>query len=51
MPHHLFFSLTAFDWDGKYTNGRFVSIPSYGVGKNLADYNDYFWNKKILFAI
>ena len=29
---------------GKYINGGFISIPSFGVGCDLAGYGDYFRN-------
>lgn len=33
---------------GKYMNGAFISIPTFKVGCDLADYNDYFWNNEHL---
>ncbi len=33
---------------GKYINGRFISIPAFGVGCDLAGYSDYFWNNEHL---
>lgn len=36
---------------GEYINGGFISIPSFNVGSDLADYDDYFWNKERLASI
>jgi len=33
---------------GKYINGSFISIPSFGIGSDLSNYNDYFWNNERL---
>jgi hypothetical protein len=33
---------------GKYINGYFISIPAFGVGCDLANYSDYFWNNERL---
>lgn len=33
---------------GKYINGAFISIPAFGVGCDISDYNDYFWNNEHL---
>jgi len=33
---------------GKYINGRFISIPAFGIGCDLAGYSDYFWNNEQL---
>lgn len=33
---------------GKYTCGAFISIPAFGVGCDLAGYDDYFWNNEQL---
>ncbi|UNC92826.1 DUF6618 family protein [Candidatus Contubernalis alkaliaceticus] len=33
---------------GKYINGSFISIPTFGVGCDLAGYSDYFWNNEHL---
>ena len=33
---------------GKYINGGFISIPCFGVGTDIAYYNDYFWNYELL---
>lgn len=29
---------------GEYINGGFFSIPNWGVGGELSDFNDIFWN-------
>jgi hypothetical protein len=36
---------------GKYINGSFVSIPAFGVGCDIARYNDYFWNYEHLVSL
>ncbi|HZJ83164.1 MAG TPA: DUF6618 family protein [Clostridia bacterium] len=36
---------------GKYTCGGFLSIPSYGVGSELASFGDYFWNLEQLLQV
>ncbi|HOA82030.1 MAG TPA: hypothetical protein PKK61_13360 [Defluviitaleaceae bacterium] len=33
---------------GDYINGRFISVPAYGVGCDLGHYDDYFWNHESL---
>lgn len=33
---------------GKYNYGAFISIPAFGVGCDLAGYDDYFWNNEQL---
>jgi len=33
---------------GKYANGNFISIPAFGVGCDLSNYSDYFWNNENL---
>lgn len=36
---------------GSYLCGGFISIPAFGVGCDLADYSDYYWNNDHLAAI
>jgi hypothetical protein len=36
---------------GKYISGGFISIPAFNVGADLANYDDYFWNKERLASI
>lgn len=31
---------------GRYVNGGFFSIPNFGVGGELSDFNDIFWNEE-----
>lgn len=33
---------------GKYINGFYISIPAFGVGCDLSNYDDYFWNNENL---
>ncbi len=33
---------------GAYTHGHFLSVPEYGVGCGLAQYDDVFWNQEQL---
>lgn len=33
---------------GKYNYGAFISIPAFGVGCDLAGFDDYFWNNEQL---
>jgi len=33
---------------GKYNYGAFISIPAFGIGCDLAGYDDYFWNNEQL---
>lgn len=33
---------------GKAINGAFISIPAFGVGCDLSNYSDYFWNNEQL---
>lgn len=33
---------------GRYVNGGFCSIPTFGVGCELSDYADIFWNTESL---
>ncbi len=33
---------------GNYLNGGFISIPAFGIGCDLADHCDYFWNNEHL---
>lgn len=33
---------------GRYINGGFFSIPNFGVGGELSDFSDVFWNKESL---
>jgi len=33
---------------GTYNYGSFISIPAFGVGCDLAGYDDYFWNNEQL---
>ena len=33
---------------GAYTHGHFLSVPEYGIGCDLAQYDDVFWNRERL---
>lgn len=33
---------------GPQINGNFLCLPSYGIGSELADYSDEFWNREQL---
>lgn len=50
--HHITVEYNRYSYSvifGKYVNGGFCSIPNFGVGCELSNFNDIFWNTESLY--
>lgn len=52
--HHITVGFDGYSYSvifGRYVNGGFFSIPNWGVGGDLGDYSDTFWNTESLYKV